>query len=94
MLLPIVSYPTNIKFQKLSVIIFFVLDRCAINEDPVTGSAHCAIAPYWFQKLGETGIMVGLQASPRGGVLELSLEGDRVKLAGKCITTMKSKLLV
>ena len=56
-----------------------------VNEDPVTGSAHCALAPYWAGRLGKTDL-TAYQASSRGGYLKLRLEGDRVKIAGQAIT--------
>ena len=74
--------------------------RYSINEDPVTGSAHCALAPYWASKLLSTEQqsqgqqMLAYQASARGGVLRVAVVGDRVKLAGPCITTIKSKVVV
>lgn len=79
---------------------FNVASRCffpryGINEDPVTGSAHCALAPYWFNKLQlkECDTLLAYQASARGGALKIRLENDRVKLAGTCVTTLKSILL-
>lgn len=59
-----------------------------INEDPVTGAAHCCLAPYWAQKLGKT-TMLAYQASARGGVLKIRLEGDRTILAGEAVTVIK-----
>ncbi|KAJ1422618.1 hypothetical protein B484DRAFT_332161 [Ochromonadaceae sp. CCMP2298] len=77
------------------------LSRCffpiyGIDEDPVTGSAHCALTPYWASKLtGEEGqTLTALQASSRGGVLRVTMKGDRVLLAGPSVTTMKTKLMV
>lgn len=58
-----------------------------IDEDPVTGSAHAALAPYWAGRLGRTDF-TALQASARTGVLHCRLEGDRVKLGGKCQTVI------
>jgi PhzF family phenazine biosynthesis protein len=61
-------------------------DPAEINaEDPVTGSAHCALAPYWGAKLDRTA-MVGYQASPRGGMVKVRLRAGRVELRGKAIT--------
>ncbi len=57
-----------------------------IDEDPVTGSAHCTLVPFWSAKLGRTKF-VACQVSPRGGVLSLELKGDRVSLSGKAVTT-------
>jgi PhzF family phenazine biosynthesis protein len=58
-----------------------------INEDPVTGSAHCSLAPYWAAKLGKTS-MTGYQASARGGVVRVRLEGERVFLSGQAVTVL------
>lgn len=58
-----------------------------VDEDPVTGSAHAALAPYWAERLGRTSFSA-LQASKRSGVLECRLEGDRVVLGGQCRTVI------
>ena len=58
-----------------------------IDEDPVTGSAHAALAPYWAKRLGRTEF-TALQASARTGVLHCRLEGDRVHLGGQCQTVI------
>ena len=58
-----------------------------IDEDPVTGSAHAALAPYWAKRLGRTEF-TALQASARTGVLHCRLEGDRVHLGGRCQTVI------
>jgi predicted PhzF superfamily epimerase YddE/YHI9 len=64
-----------------------------INEDPVTGSAHCSLAPFWGERLGKAE-MVGFQASPRGGVVTVALNRDRVKLSGLAVVTLRGELLV
>jgi PhzF family phenazine biosynthesis protein len=64
-----------------------------VVEDPVTGSAHCCLAPYWGAHLGRTE-MAGFQASARGGVVRVRLEGDRVKLGGQCVTVLRGELRV
>ena len=64
-----------------------------IDEDPVTGSAHCCLAPFWSQRLGKTE-MVACQASARGGVLRVRVEGDRVLLGGQAVTVMRAELAV
>ncbi|KAK7270259.1 hypothetical protein RIF29_23272 [Crotalaria pallida] len=66
-----------------------------INEDPVTGSAHCALASYWSKKLGKCDFNA-YQASPRGGVLNIHLDEQkqRVLLRGKAVTIMEGCLLV
>lgn len=55
-----------------------------IPEDPVTGGAHCALAPYWAERLGKTDIHA-FQASARGGALHCRLRDDRVELEGSCV---------
>lgn len=67
--------------------------KCAVPEDPVTGSAHCLIIPYWAGKTGKTEF-TARQASPRGGTLRCRLEGDRVKLAGKAVLYAQSELML
>ena len=64
-----------------------------IPEDPVTGSAHCILAPYWASKLGKTE-MVGYQASKRGGYVALEFLGARVLLKGNAVTTLVAQLQV
>jgi PhzF family phenazine biosynthesis protein len=60
-----------------------------INEDPVTGSAHCTLAPYWAPKLGKT-VFHALQASKGVGILDVTLKGERTLIAGDCVTTLKA----
>jgi predicted PhzF superfamily epimerase YddE/YHI9 len=55
-----------------------------IPEDPVTGGAHCALAPFWAERLGKTDLRA-FQASRRGGELICRLRGDRVELEGACV---------
>ncbi|XP_051141758.1 uncharacterized protein LOC127258802 isoform X2 [Andrographis paniculata] len=73
----------------------FFCPKLGINEDPVCGSAHCALLPYWSKKLGKCDL-VAYQASPRGGVLHLSLDSknQRALLRGKAIAVMEGSLLV
>lgn len=63
-----------------------------INEDPVTGSAHCSLAPYWQAKLGKADFLAQ-QVSARGGTLKVHLQGDRVLISGQAITVLKGSLL-
>ncbi|MFD9395319.1 PhzF family phenazine biosynthesis protein [Streptomyces sp. NPDC060000] len=63
-----------------------------IDEDPVTGSAHTALAPYWSERLGRTAL-TGLQASPRSGRVRTELRGDRTLLTGRAITVIEGELL-
>ena len=70
----------------------FFAPRVGVNEDPVTGSAHCCLAPYWCCKLGEDQL-VGYQASPRGGVVRVRVGGDRVSLGGQAVTVLRGELV-
>ena len=63
-----------------------------IDEDPVTGSAHCMLTPYWAKVLGKTE-MKAYQASARGGEVNVRLAGDRVFLAGEAVTVLRGSLL-
>ena len=70
----------------------FFAPGSGIDEDPVTGSAHTALGPYWGAKLGKTE-MTGYQASARGGVVRVRLKGDRIILGGQAVTVMQATLL-
>jgi PhzF family phenazine biosynthesis protein len=63
-----------------------------IDEDPVTGSAHTALAPYWAERLGRP-VLTGLQASPRSGRVRTELRGDRTLLSGHAVTVIEGELL-
>lgn len=67
--------------------------KMGVPEDPVCGSGHCHIIPYWAQKLGKTRF-VARQASPRGGTLYCRMEGDRVILAGRAVLYARSELML
>ena len=67
--------------------------KMKVPEDPVCGSGHCHIIPYWAAQTGRTEF-VARQASPRGGTLYCRLEGDRVKLAGKAVLYAQSELML
>ncbi len=62
-----------------------------INEDPVTGSAHCFLAPYWAKKLGKIKFHA-FQASKGKGILDVTLAGERTLIAGTCVTTLKGTM--
>ncbi|MFG2133272.1 PhzF family phenazine biosynthesis protein [Streptomyces sp. NPDC048751] len=64
-----------------------------IDEDPVTGSAHTALAPHWSERLGRPAL-TGLQASPRSGRVRTELRGDRTLLSGRAVTVIEGELLV
>jgi PhzF family phenazine biosynthesis protein len=71
----------------------FFAPGSGIDEDPVTGSAHCCLAPFWAERLQKSDF-VAYQASRRGGMLRVRLEGDRVKLAGHAVTVLRGELTV
>lgn len=71
----------------------FFAPAAGVNEDPVTGSAHCALGPYWQAKLGRSDL-VAYQASARGGVVKVGVRGDRVLLGGQAVTVSRVELLV
>ena len=65
----------------------FFAPGAGVDEDPVTGSAHCCLAPYWSKRLGKSE-MTGFQASQRGGIVRVRLNGNRVVLGGKAVTVL------
>ena len=71
----------------------FFAPGSGIDEDPVTGSAHCCLAPFWAERLGKREF-VAYQASARGGTLRVRLDGDRVKLGGRAVTVLRGELTV
>lgn len=71
----------------------FFAPGAGIDEDPVTGSAHCCLGPFWAARLGKTELRA-YQASARGGELLVRVEGDRVILAGHAVTVLRGELVV
>lgn len=69
----------------------FFAPRAGVPEDPVTGSAHCALAPLWSDRLGSK-TLVGAQVSERGGLIRTTVRGDRVELAGRAVTVLSGEL--
>ena len=67
--------------------------EAGIGEDPVTGSAHCVITPYWAGRFGRHGF-TAYQASPRGGHVACRLDGDRVILGGACVEVIEGAFLL
>jgi predicted PhzF superfamily epimerase YddE/YHI9 len=63
-----------------------------IDEDPVTGSTHCCLGPFWSRRLNKQEF-VARQVSARGGVLKVALDGDRVRLGGQAVTVLRGELL-
>jgi predicted PhzF superfamily epimerase YddE/YHI9 len=85
----IVTAPGSAGFDLVSR---FFAPGVGVAEDPVTGSAHCTLAPYWAAKLGRTTLRAW-QASARGGEVRLTLNGDRVELAGHAVTVWRGEVL-
>ena len=71
----------------------FFTPQASIFEDPVTGSAHCSLIPYWSEKLGKQS-MLALQVSPRGGKLFCHHAADRVLISGKAVTYLEGTLTI
>ncbi len=70
----------------------FFAPAAGVDEDPVTGSAHCCLAPFWSDRLGTTE-MTGFQTSSRGGIVRVRVAGDRVILGGQGVTVFKGELV-
>jgi PhzF family phenazine biosynthesis protein len=69
----------------------FFAPAVGVDEDPVTGSAHCTLGPYWSEKLGKPSLFA-YQASSRGGEVGVTVQGDRVLLRGQAVTIFKGEL--
>ena len=70
----------------------FFAPAVGVNEDPVTGSAHACLTPFWAARLDKNELRA-MQVSARGGVLRVRLAGDRVKMAGQAVTVMRGELV-
>ncbi len=71
----------------------FFAPAVGVDEDPVTGSAHCCLAPFWAPRLGKREF-IAYQASERGGLLHIALRGARVRLGGEAVTVLDGELRV
>ncbi len=71
----------------------FFAPRSGIDEDPVTGSAHCCLGPFWSQRLGRDEL-TGYQASSRGGIVHVRTAGERVILGGQAVTVLRGELIL
>lgn len=91
--LPVRGVTVTARSRDYDFVSRFFAPRMGIHEDPVTGSSHTRLVPYWSVKLGKTR-MLAFQASARGGVLRVELDGDRVRMAGQAITVLRGELLV
>jgi predicted PhzF superfamily epimerase YddE/YHI9 len=70
----------------------FFAPAVGVDEDPVTGSAHCCLGPYWGGKLGKQDLRA-YQASSRGGILRVGLRDDRVLIGGQAVTVLRAELV-
>ena len=70
----------------------FFAPNTGVNEDPVTGSAHCCLGPYWHRRFGRD-TLTARQVSERGGLVKVTVRGDRVTLSGQAVTVLRGELL-
>ena len=70
----------------------FFAPAVGVDEDPVTGSSHCCLGPYWGAKLAKSSLSA-FQASARGGILRVGLRGDRVLIGGQAVTVLRAELV-
>jgi predicted PhzF superfamily epimerase YddE/YHI9 len=80
--------------ERVDVVSRFFAPAVGVPEDPVTGSAHCALAPFWCERLQRDSLLCEQFSPHRGGQLRARLRGDRVALAGQAVTTARVQLLV
>lgn len=71
----------------------FFAPEAGVPEDPVTGSAHCTLIPYWAERLGRTKL-AARQVSPRGGELDCELQGERVRIAGRAVLYLRGTITI
>lgn len=79
--------------KKIDFVSRFFAPTAGIDEDPVTGSAHSQLIPFWSEKLGKT-VMTGRQLSQRGGTVYCEQKGDRVIMGGTCVFYMRGEIQV
>jgi PhzF family phenazine biosynthesis protein len=90
--LPVRGVIVTCRGKEFDFVSRFFAPGAGVDEDPVTGSAHTALAPFWGERLGKTE-MTGYQASARGGVVKVRVEGDRVYLSGQAVTVLRGEML-
>jgi len=78
--------------QEFDFVSRFFAPGVGINEDPVTGSAHCCLGPFWKKRLHKDEF-IAYQASPRGGVIRVRLGGNRVYLGGQAVTVLRGEIV-
>lgn len=81
---------TSLGSGKYDFVSRYFAPKIGVDEDYVTGSAHCALASYWQEKLNKNNFMA-YQDSERGGEIKLTIDGDYVQLTGSCITLLNGK---
>ncbi|MFS4482319.1 PhzF family phenazine biosynthesis protein [Hyunsoonleella sp. 2307UL5-6] len=81
------------KYKDVDFVVRCFVPEAGINEDPVTGSAHCALTPLWANRLGKTE-MVSHQISKRGGILHVALKDYNVEIKGKAVTIFEARLAI
>jgi predicted PhzF superfamily epimerase YddE/YHI9 len=81
------------KGNRVDFVSRFFAPKYGVNEDPVTGSAHCALVPYWAKKLGKKDLHAH-QVSKRGGELFCKDQGDRVLISGRAVAYMQGVISV
>lgn len=86
------SQPGSDRPDDVDFISRFFAPAAGVNEDPVTGSAHCALGPYWAAKLHKN-TFTAYQASARGGVVQVVVDGDRVRLGGRAVTVLRGEFV-
>ena len=84
--------PSRPDLPRYDVVSRFFAPSVGLDEDAVTGSAHCALGPYWGERLDRS-TLVAYQASERGGTLIVRLDGSRVQLSGPAVTILRGTLL-
>jgi PhzF family phenazine biosynthesis protein len=82
---------TRVSHPGVDFVSRFFAPACGVDEDPVTGSAHCALGPWWAQKLGRDTV-TGRQVSTRGGTVRVLDRGDRVTLEGTAVTVLRGRI--
>ncbi len=87
----IITSPT--KNEKIDFLVRCFVPGMGINEDPVTGSAHCALTPFWTEKTGKSEF-TSYQASLRGGYLRVRMNEGRVQIAGNAVTIFRSEMMI
>ena len=83
---------TSVAAAEYDFVSRFFAPGAGVDEDPVTGSAHCCLGPYWSRRLGKEEL-VAYQASARGGVVRVRVAGDRVYLGGQAVTVLRGELI-